>query len=74
MQKRGFEKKNNRKCYIRYGTFSAARRYASGAGTSYGPASVRLCLSVTSRCSIKRDERIDFVFGKAPFDQSCPAL
>ena len=33
------------------GRFLPARRYAS-AGTRYGPVSV--CLSVTSRCSIKR--------------------
>jgi len=39
--------------------FLPARRYAS-AGTSYGPVSVYL--SVTSRCSIERNERINFVF------------
>jgi len=49
------------------------RRYAS-AGTSYGPVSVcvrvRLYLSVTSRSSIKTDERIELVFGTgASFDQ-----
>jgi len=56
--------------------FSPARRYAS-ACTSYGPVSVSVgvclsvCLSVTSRCSINRDERINVVFGMwASFDQS----
>ena len=39
------------------------RRYAS-AGTSYGPASVCLCVcpSVTSRCSVETDERIELGF------------
>jgi len=41
------------------------------AGTSYGPVSVSVCLSVTSGCSSKRDERIDLLFGtEASFDQS----
>ena len=42
--------------------FLSARRYAS-AGTSYGPVSVSvsLRLSVTSRCFIKRQERINLV-------------
>ena len=42
----------------------SARRYAS-AGISYGPVSVcvRLCLSVTSLCSIETDEQIGLVFG-----------
>jgi len=44
--------------------FLPARRYAS-AGTSYGPVSVYL--SVTSRCSIERNERINFVFGMYAF-------
>jgi len=29
----------------------------------YGPVSVCVCLSVTSRCSIKMDGRIELVFG-----------
>jgi len=39
---------------------------------SRGPVSVCLsvCLSVTSRCSIKRDERIDLVFGMEAFSTS----
>ena len=43
-------------------SFLSARRYAS-AGTSYGPVSVCLsiCRSVTTRCSIKRDERVNLV-------------
>jgi len=50
-----------------------ARRCAS-AGTSYGPASVCLCLSVTSRGSIKKNQRINLVFGmEAFFDQSYTA-
>jgi len=40
--------------------FLPARRYAR-AGTSYGPVSV--CLSVTSRCSISMDGRIELVSG-----------
>ena len=41
-----------------------ARCYAS-AGTSYGPVSVSVCLSVsvTSRCSIETVERIWLFFG-----------
>ena len=46
-------------------------RHCASAGTSYGPVSVSLCLSVTSRCSIKRGERTNLVFGmEASFDQS----
>ena len=53
---------------VRCHNFITARRYAS-ADTSYGPVSV--CLSVTSRCSVKRDGRINVVFGmEASFDQS----
>jgi len=34
-----------------------------------------LCLSVTSQCSIKRDERINMLFGvEASFDQSYTAI
>ena len=51
------------------------RATLASAGTNYSP--VRVCLSVsvylsvTSRCSIKRDERINVVFGMgASFDQS----
>ena len=40
--------------------FLPARRYAS-AGASHGPVSVCLCLSVTSRYSIKTVERIGLV-------------
>jgi len=48
--------------------FLPARRYAS-AGTSYGP--VTVSVSVTRRCSIERDERINPPFGtEASFDQS----
>ena len=51
-------------------TFLSARRYAS-VGTSYGPVSVCLSVYVTSRCSIKRNERINMVLGMEPFiDQS----
>jgi len=32
-------------------------------GTSHGPVSVCVCPSVTSRCSIETDERIELVFG-----------
>jgi len=32
-------------------------------GTSHGPVSVRLCPSVTSRCFIETDERIELGFG-----------
>jgi len=32
-------------------------------GTSRGPVSVRVSPSVTSRCSIETDERIELVFG-----------
>ena len=46
-----------------------ARRCAS-AGTSYGPASVCLCLSVTSRGSIKKNQRINLVFGMEAFSTS----
>jgi len=55
--------------------FLPARRYAS-AVVSYGPVSVMyVCLSVTSRCFIERDERINLVFGrKASFDQSYTAF
>ena len=52
--------------------FLPARRYAS-AGTIHGPVSVSVsvCLSVTSRCSIKMDKRIELVFGmEVSFDQS----
>jgi len=43
-------------------TFLPARRYAS-AGTSYGPVSVCVCISlpVTSRCSIETAVRIELV-------------
>jgi len=38
---------------------------------SYDPVSVSVCLSVSSRCSIERDERMNLVFGMdASFDQS----
>jgi len=53
-------------------TLLPARRCAS-ARASCGPVSVSvcLCLSVTSRCSNKRDKRINLVFGmEASFDQS----
>ena len=53
-----------------------ARRCA-GAVTSYGPVSVSVCvgLSVTSRCSVKMDIRINLVFGVgASFDQSYTAF
>jgi len=53
-----------------------ARRCA-GAVTSYGPVSVSVCvgLSVTSRCSVKMDVRINLVFGVgASFDQSYTAF
>jgi len=49
-----------------------ARRYAS-ADTSYGPVSVSVCvcLSVTSRCSVKRHEQINLLFGiEASSDQA----
>ena len=52
--------------------FLPARRYAS-AGISCVPVSVCLYLSVsvTSRCSIETDGRIDLVFGMmSSFDQS----
>ena len=41
-----------------------SRCYAR-AGTSYGAVSVSdcVCLSVTSRCSVEMDERINLVFG-----------
>jgi len=46
--------------------FFTRARYAS-VGT--GP--VFVCLSVTSRCSVKRDEQINLVFGRVAFlDQS----
>jgi len=32
-------------------------------GTSHGPVSVSVRLSVISRCSIETDERIELVFG-----------
>jgi len=32
-------------------------------GTSYGPVSVSVCLSVTSRCSIKTNKWVELVFG-----------
>ena len=41
--------------------FLPARRYATASLYSYGPVSV--CLSVTSRCSIEMDGRIELVFG-----------
>jgi len=60
-----------------------ARRYMHYAPPSFYPrdtvlarvlamnVSVSLCLSVTSRCSIKRGERTNLVFGmEASFDQS----
>ena len=48
---------------------------SGSAGNSYGPVSVAVCLSVTSRCSIKRDERINLPFGmEASFDQSYTAI
>ena len=43
----------NRNCFY--------RAMLSILGTSHGPVSVRL--SVTSRCSIETDERIELVFG-----------
>jgi len=46
-------------------------------GSSHGPVSVCLsvCLSVTSRCSIETDERIELVFGVwAPFHPSYTVL
>jgi len=50
--------------------FLPAQRYAS-TGTSYGPVSVCLCLSVTTWCSVKGNEWISMVFGmEASFDQS----
>jgi len=55
---------------IKISWFLPVRRYAS-TSTSYGPLSVCLsvCLSVTSRCSIKKDGRIELVFRKkASFD------
>ena len=41
-------------------TIFSTRRYASG-GASHGLLYVSVCLSVTSRCSVKRDERINLV-------------
>jgi len=47
-------------------TFSHATLYAS-AGTSYDPV---VCLSVTSRCSLQRDGRINLLLGmEGSFDQ-----
>jgi len=47
--------------------FLPARRYSS-AGTSYGPVSLSVCLSVTSQCSIKKDGQMNMLFGmKASF-------
>jgi len=39
------------------------RAMLSISGISHGPVSFSLCLSVTSRCSIKTDEGIGLVFG-----------
>jgi len=63
--------KNLQTAIVRILSFLPARRYASS-GISYDPVSVSVCIcpSVTSRCSIKRDERINMVFGtEASFDQ-----
>jgi len=50
--------------------FLLVRRYAS-MGTSFGPVSA----SVTSRCSVKRDEWIHLLFGmEASFDRSYAGL
>jgi len=36
---------------------------------------VALCLSVTNRCSVKKDEQINLIFGlQTSFDQSCTVL
>jgi len=44
-------------------------------GTSHGPVSVCVCLSVTSRSSIETDERTGLVFGTgASFDLSYTVL
>jgi len=45
---------------IRYGSYHAMLCIR---GTSHGPVSVRLCPSVTSRCFIETDERIELGFG-----------
>jgi len=51
--------------------FLPARRNDS-AGTSHGPVSVSLSVSVTSRCSIETAESFGLVFGMgASFDLSC---
>ena len=55
------------------GPFLPARRHAS-AGTSCGPMSVCLCLSVTSWCSIKSNKRINLVFGIGSFFSTSPTL
>jgi len=51
--------------FVRHDLLLPARRYAS-AGTSHDPVSVSVsvCLLVTSRCSIKRDERINLVLAR----------
>jgi len=49
--------------------------YYTGAGTSYDPVSVCLCLTVTRRCSNETAARIDLVFGTgASFDLSYTVL
>jgi len=50
---------------IKIGSFLLARRCTS-AGISYGPVSVCVCLSVsvTSRCSIETDGRIDIILAR----------
>jgi len=48
-------------------------RILASADTSYGPVSVSVCvcLSVTSRCSVKRHEQINLLFGiEASSDQA----
>ena len=42
--------------------------------TSNGSVSVRLCLSVTSRCSIEVVGRIELVFGTEASDRACAQL
>ena len=50
-----------------------AQRYAS-AGTSYGPVSVCVCLSVTSRSSIETAERIGLLFGMGALSSTYSTL